>query len=114
VKGMHPECLKTVGGIRKESDKQLLSIRDLGRGSIAHLTASLGVTSVHVARQAENSDARPSRILCERQSLRAAIFASGNGSLKIAAAEIIRHSEKLMRVADGPMLQPFARRKSWW
>ena len=100
---MHPECLKTVGGIRKESDKQLLSIRDLGRGSIAHLTASLGVTSVHVVRQAENSDARPSRILCERQWF-----------TEIAAAEIIRHSEELMPVADGPMLQPFARRKSWW
>ena len=41
-----------------------------------------------------------------------AFFASGNGS--IAAAEIIGHSEKLMPVADGPMLQPFARRKSWW
>src|SRR3989442_6961799 len=104
---MHPECLKTVGGIhrgiRKESDKQLLSIRDLGRGSIAHLTASLGVTSVHVVRQAENSDARPSRIRCERQWVTA-----------IAVAEIIRHSEKLMPVADGPMLQPFAQRKSWW
>ena len=48
-----------------------------------------------------------------------AFFASGNlcerqWFTEIAAAEIIRHSEKLMPVADGPMLQPFARRKSWW
>jgi len=43
------------------------------------------------------------RILCERQWF-----------TEIAADEIIQHSGKLMLVADGPMLQPFARRKSWW
>src|SRR5882757_5592327 len=34
--------LKTVGEIREKSDQQLLTIRDLGSGSIAHLRASLG------------------------------------------------------------------------
>jgi DNA-directed RNA polymerase alpha subunit len=50
------EGLKTVGEIREKSDQQLLSIRDLGRGSIDHLRASLGVTSVHVVRRATSSD----------------------------------------------------------
>ena len=53
---LRAEGLKTVGEIREKSDQQLLSIRDLGRGSVAHLRAFLGVTSVHVVRQAENSD----------------------------------------------------------
>jgi DNA-directed RNA polymerase alpha subunit len=53
---LRAEGLKTVGEIREKSDGQLLSIRNLGTGSIAHLRASLGVTSVHVERQAEHSD----------------------------------------------------------
>ena len=53
---LRAEGLKTVGEIREKSDRQLLSIRDLGTGSIAHLRASLGVTSVHVERQTEHSD----------------------------------------------------------
>ena len=48
--------LRTVGEIRDKSDQQLLAIRDLGSGSIAHLRASLGVTPVHAVRQPENSD----------------------------------------------------------
>jgi DNA-directed RNA polymerase alpha subunit len=49
--------LKTVGEIREKSDQQLLSIRDLGRDSLDHLRASLGVTSVHAVRWAASSDA---------------------------------------------------------
>jgi DNA-directed RNA polymerase alpha subunit len=52
---LHAGGLRTVGEIRNKSDQQLLTIRDLGSGSIAHLRAALGVTPVHV-RQAENSD----------------------------------------------------------
>jgi DNA-directed RNA polymerase alpha subunit len=48
--------LKTVGEIREKSDRQLLTIRDLGSGSVAHLRACLGVVPVQVARQAESSD----------------------------------------------------------
>jgi hypothetical protein len=48
--------LTTVGEIREKSDQQLLSIRDLGRDSLDHLRASLGVTSVHAVRRAANSD----------------------------------------------------------
>lgn len=50
------EGLKTVGEIREKSDEQLLSIRDLGRGSIDHLRTSLGVTSVHVVKRVASSD----------------------------------------------------------
>ena len=53
---LRAEGLKTVGEIREKFDRQLLGIRDLGTGSIAHLRASLGVTSVHVERQTEHSD----------------------------------------------------------
>jgi DNA-directed RNA polymerase alpha subunit len=53
---LHTRGIRTVGEIREKSDQQLLSIRDLGKGSVAHLRASLGVASVHVVRQAENSD----------------------------------------------------------
>jgi DNA-directed RNA polymerase alpha subunit len=53
---LHTEGLRTVGEIRQKSDQQLLSIRDLGKGSVAHLRASLGVASIHVVRQPENSD----------------------------------------------------------
>jgi DNA-directed RNA polymerase alpha subunit len=51
---LRAEGLKTVGEIREKSDRELLTIRDLGSGSIAHLRASLGVAPV--ARQAESSD----------------------------------------------------------
>src|SRR6266567_2607798 len=50
---LRAEGLKTVGEIREKSDQQLLTIRDLGSGSIAHLRASLGMESVRVVRQAE-------------------------------------------------------------
>ena len=53
---LRAEGLKTVGEIREKSDRQLLTIRDLGNGSIAQLRASLGLASVCVARQAESSD----------------------------------------------------------
>jgi DNA-directed RNA polymerase alpha subunit len=53
---LRAEGLKTVGEIREKSDQQLLTIRDLGNGSIAQLRASLGLASVRVARQAESSD----------------------------------------------------------
>ena len=53
---LRAEGLKTVGEIREKSDRQLLTIRDLGNGSIAQLRASLGLASVRVARQAESSD----------------------------------------------------------
>jgi DNA-directed RNA polymerase alpha subunit len=54
---LHAGGLRTVGEIRDKSDQQLLSIRDLGSGSVAHLRASLSVTPVRAVRQAENSDA---------------------------------------------------------
>jgi DNA-directed RNA polymerase alpha subunit len=53
---LRAEGLKTVGEIREKSDRQLLTIRDLGNGSIAQLRASLGVASVRVVRQSESSD----------------------------------------------------------
>jgi DNA-directed RNA polymerase alpha subunit len=53
---LRAEGLKTVGEIRGKSDQQLLTIRDLGSGSIAHLRASLGVAPVDVVKRAENSD----------------------------------------------------------
>ena len=53
---LRAEGLKTVGEIREKSDRQLLTIRDLGNGSIAQLRASLGVASVRVVRQAVSSD----------------------------------------------------------
>jgi DNA-directed RNA polymerase alpha subunit len=53
---LRAEGLKTVGEIREKSDRQLLTIRDLGNGSIAQLRASLGVASVRAVRQAESSD----------------------------------------------------------
>jgi len=53
---LHAGGLRTAGEIRDKSDQQLLAIRDLGSGSIAHLRASLGMTPVHAARQAENSN----------------------------------------------------------
>jgi DNA-directed RNA polymerase alpha subunit len=34
--------IKTVGEVRKTSDKTLLSLQDLGPGSVAHLRETLG------------------------------------------------------------------------
>ena len=34
--------IKTVGEVRKTSDKTLLSLQDLGQGSVAHLRETLG------------------------------------------------------------------------
>src|SRR6266702_4661742 len=53
---LRAEGLKTVGEIREKSDRQLLTIRDLGSGSIAQLRTSLGLASVRVVRRAESSD----------------------------------------------------------
>jgi DNA-directed RNA polymerase alpha subunit len=53
---LRAEGIKTVGEIREKSDQQLLTIRDLGSGSVVHLRAALGVASVHGVRQAESSD----------------------------------------------------------
>jgi DNA-directed RNA polymerase alpha subunit len=53
---LHAGGLRTVGEIRDKSDQQLLAIRDLGSGSVAHLRASLSVTPVRAVRQAENPD----------------------------------------------------------
>jgi DNA-directed RNA polymerase alpha subunit len=37
--------VKTVGEIREASDAMLLSLRDLGKGSVAHLRETLGLPS---------------------------------------------------------------------
>jgi DNA-directed RNA polymerase alpha subunit len=37
--------LKTVGEVREISDETLLSFQDFGKGSVAHLRATLGLTS---------------------------------------------------------------------
>jgi hypothetical protein len=42
---------KTVGEIREASDATLLSLQDLGKGSVAHLRETLGLPS--------KADARP-------------------------------------------------------
>jgi len=39
------EGLKTVGDIREASDAMLLSLQDLGKGSVAHLRETLGLPS---------------------------------------------------------------------
>jgi DNA-directed RNA polymerase alpha subunit len=39
------EGLKTVGDIREASDAMLLSLQDLGKGSVAHLRETLGLGS---------------------------------------------------------------------
>jgi DNA-directed RNA polymerase alpha subunit len=38
--------LKTVGEIREASDAMLLSLQDLGKGSVAHLRETLGLPSM--------------------------------------------------------------------
>lgn len=42
--------LKTVGEIREASDAMLLSLQDLGKGSVAHLRETLGLSSMHGVR----------------------------------------------------------------
>src|SRR3981189_819259 len=41
-----PAGLKTVGEIREASDAMLLSLQDLGKGSVAHLRETLGLPSM--------------------------------------------------------------------
>jgi DNA-directed RNA polymerase alpha subunit len=42
--------LKTIGEIREASDESLLSLQDLGPGSLAHLRETLGLPSKDSAR----------------------------------------------------------------
>jgi DNA-directed RNA polymerase alpha subunit len=42
--------LKTVGDIRESTDETLLSLPDLGRGSVAYLRETLGLPSAHGVR----------------------------------------------------------------
>ena len=42
--------VKTVGEIREASDAMLLSLQDLGKGSVAHLRETLGLSSMHGVR----------------------------------------------------------------
>ena len=44
-KALNAEGMKTIGEIREASDAKLLSLPDLGKGSIAHLRQTLGLTS---------------------------------------------------------------------
>ena len=44
-KALNAEGMKTIGEIREASDTELLSLPDLGKGSIAHLRQTLGLTS---------------------------------------------------------------------
>ena len=43
--------IKTVGEVRKTSDKTLLSLQDLGPGSVAHLRETLGLPSTDGVRR---------------------------------------------------------------
>jgi DNA-directed RNA polymerase alpha subunit len=43
--GLITAGLKTVGEIREASDAMLLSLQDLGKGSVAHLRETLGLPS---------------------------------------------------------------------
>jgi DNA-directed RNA polymerase alpha subunit len=42
---LHAAGLKTVGEVREASDTTLLSLPDLGQGSVAHLRETLGLPS---------------------------------------------------------------------
>ena len=42
---LHAAGLKTVGEVREASDATLLSLPDLGQGSVAHLRETLGLPS---------------------------------------------------------------------
>jgi DNA-directed RNA polymerase alpha subunit len=44
--------LKTVGEVREASDEMLLSLPDLGQGSVAHLRETLGLPSTDGVRPA--------------------------------------------------------------
>jgi DNA-directed RNA polymerase alpha subunit len=46
--------LKTVGEVREASDATLLSLRDLGQGSVAHLRETLGLPSIDGVRPLGN------------------------------------------------------------
>ena len=46
--------LKTVGEVREASDATLLSLRDLGQGSVAHLRETLGLPSTDDVRPLGN------------------------------------------------------------
>jgi hypothetical protein len=49
------ECsLKTVGEVREASDATLLSLQDLGQGSVAHLRETLGLPSTDGVRPLGN------------------------------------------------------------
>ena len=39
---LNADGIKTVGEVRKTSDKTLLSLQDLGQGSVTHLRETLG------------------------------------------------------------------------
>ena len=43
--GLATAGMKTVGEIREASDAMLLSLQDLGKGSVAHLRETLGLPS---------------------------------------------------------------------
>jgi len=46
--------IQTVGEIREASDKALLSLQDLGQGSVAHLRETLGLPSTDGVRPLGN------------------------------------------------------------
>jgi len=46
--------LKTVGEVREVSDGTLLSLQDLGKGSVAHLRETLGLPSTEGVRPSGN------------------------------------------------------------
>ena len=49
---------KTVGEIREASDADLLSLQDLGKGSVSYLRETLGLPSTDGVRPGENRDKR--------------------------------------------------------
>ena len=44
-KALNAQGMKTIGEIREASDAQMLSLPDLGKGSVAYLRQTLGPTS---------------------------------------------------------------------
>jgi DNA-directed RNA polymerase alpha subunit len=44
-KALNAQGMKTIGEIREASDAQMLSLPDLGKGSVAYLRQTLGLTS---------------------------------------------------------------------
>jgi DNA-directed RNA polymerase alpha subunit len=51
---LHAAGLKTVGEVREASDATLLSLQDLGQGSVAHLRETLGLPSTDGVRPLGN------------------------------------------------------------